>query len=309
MKKGNKKKAFDAPRTSTFVYDPNDLVIIGHDTKDGPLHPLYATDCNEPIDETFQESVFRHGVDTDIIITKWEGKACVVEGRTRVRAARVANKRRAKEGLPLIRIGCKVVSGTEAKLAAKKIRANNVRKVMTVMQKAEDAQFLIDQGMPIEDVAVELGVKTAQTVKEWIAVLGATADVRKAVETGKIGATAAAKIAKLEGRDAQREALATAVANGGGSLVEAKRAVRKAKREAEGKTGDGMGVVGRKLQRQLLDVAAAKAEDANEILEDTTYYQGFADALRVILGEETQDTRAELAVLGVTKTLDEAKAA
>lgn len=303
-KPGNKKKAFDAKRTSTFVYDPEDLVVIGHDTKDGPLHPLYAPDCNDPIDEAFQENVFLNGVDTDVTITKWEGRPCVVVGRTRVRAARVANKRRAKEGLPLIQIGCKVVSGTEAKLAARRIRENNVRKVVGVLQKAEDAQYLLDQGMPIETVAIELGVKTKETVKEWLAVLGSTADVRKAVASGRIGATAAAKIAKLVGGDAQKKALADIIASGKGSTVEAKRAVRKAKAKSEGKTSDGMGIVARKDQRALLEQAQQAYGRGSEI-----YYQGFADAVRAILGEETKDARADELVLRVAAAVDEKRAA
>lgn len=297
------RKAFEAPRNSTFLMDPEEIVIVGHDTKDGPGHPLYATDCNDPLDDAFVENIYQHGVDTDVTITKWEGRPCAVVGRTRIRGARAANKRRKKEGLPLIRVGCKVVSGTEIKLARRKIRENNVRKVVNVLQKAEDAAYLLDQGVPLDEVAVEFQV-TPQTVKEWIAVLGTTADVRKAVRDGKIGATAASKIAKLEGGDAQREALAKVIASGKGSTVEAKRALRKAKAEGEGKKGDGTGVVSRRDQRALLDVAGGPFED-----RDQDYMAGFADALRVILGEETKDTRAEWVVLQVSTKADEQKAA
>lgn len=299
------RKAFEAPRNSTFLLDPEEIVIIGHDTEDGPGHPLYAADCNDPLDEVFVENVFQNGVDTDVTITKWEGRACAVVGRTRVRAARVANIRRKKEGLPLIKVGCKVVSGTELKLARRKIRENNVRKTLGVLQKAEDAQYLLDQGMPIAEVAVEFMVKP-ETIKEWTAVLGATADVRKAVSAGKIGATAAAKIAKLEGGEAQREALQKVLASGKGSVVEAKRAVRQAKAESEGKKGDGMGVVSRKHQRALLDVASDRAKVD---IDDSDFCHGFAEALRVILGEATQDTRSEMLVLQVSKAEDEKRAA
>lgn len=45
------KQALDAPRKQYWLLNPENLVIIGLDTNDGPEHPLWDTRIKLPIDK------------------------------------------------------------------------------------------------------------------------------------------------------------------------------------------------------------------------------------------------------------------
>src|SRR5262249_40534323 len=95
------KAAYEAEgSTNLLLCDPDKLVIIGLDTKDGPEHPLYDERIKLAIPEEFILQIMHHGVKTPINVVKdpETGKVLVKAGRQRVKAAREANKRLRKEG-------------------------------------------------------------------------------------------------------------------------------------------------------------------------------------------------------------------
>lgn len=281
MSKKTTKKAFDFARNSSYIADPDDLIVIGLDTKDGEGHPLYDATIHEPLDPAFVANVDVNGVIVPIALVKHEGRPAIVDGRTRTRAAREVNKRRRKSGQPLLKLTCVMTNGTDVKLRQKRIISNAIRKVVDVVTRAHQAQELLDQGMTIEEVATTFTV-TEQAIKSWLAVQGASRDVKRAVIAGQISAGAAAKIAKLEGASAQKEALDKTLAAGGRNSTKA------AKRAVAAKTGTSAVIsLGKREQRKLLDLAIGGEADVSN-----DYWKGFADALRLTLGENTTDLRA-----------------
>jgi ParB family chromosome partitioning protein len=88
-------------RGQTLVYNPNDLTLVTD-----PMHPLFDPSVHSKPPEEMIMSIMEHGVLVPIVIrrngTDKTGRAIieVVDGRTRVLAAREACKRQAKAGVP-----------------------------------------------------------------------------------------------------------------------------------------------------------------------------------------------------------------
>lgn len=295
-------KGFEGKRSDTFVFDPDDVVIVGIDTADGPEHPLYDPRIHLPIDDGLTASILgteeRPGkVLVPILIVKYEGvvkalhgKPAVVDGRQRIRSAREAKKILAKQdGARKIAVEAKAQRGDELALMLMATTTNELRRDNDMLAKADRAVFLRSRGATIEDVALAYGV-TAKAIEQWYALAdGATAPVRKAVHQGQLSPTAAAKIAKLDGKEAQEEALTEVLSSGGRTTRDVKKAVAKKNGKSE-EGSDGVGV-GKKVQKKLLDYAIGTPND-----DADPYWDGVRDVLRVILGEKAK------AVAGKMKT-------
>jgi ParB family chromosome partitioning protein len=193
-----------ATRTNAYNFDPNDLVLVT-DKK----HPLYDARINLPLDEALVRNISVNGVIEPVVVTKEGDKVLVVDGRQRVRAAVEANKRLEKEGKEPLKVTCVLRRGSESDLFGVAISANENRQDDTPLGRAHKCQRLMNMGRTEEEAAIAFGV-TAQCIKQWMKVLECSPAVRKAVEEGKIAATAAAQLADLDS-DAQEAALANAV--------------------------------------------------------------------------------------------------
>jgi ParB-like chromosome segregation protein Spo0J len=290
-------KGFDAKRSDTFVYDPDDLIIVGLDTDDGAEHALWDQRSALPVDEGMVLSILAEGVIVPVIIAKYVGKdeaslgkAAVVDGRQRVRAAREAKARQVKAGATVtVRVEAKARRADDKRLALAGIITNEIRQDDGMLVKAEKASRLRAQGATIAEIAMAFGVST-KAIEQWFGLDEASAPVKKAVAAGIISPTAAAKIAKLDGRDAQEEALAEVVASGKTSTKDVKKAVaaRKGKAKAREEGTDGVGI-GRKIQKRLLEYAIGTPDE-----EKDPYWEGVRDALRVILGDKARTVAGKL---------------
>lgn len=100
------KQALEGKRLNAFAMDASDLTIIGLDTKDGPEHPLYDERIFLPIDEAMVRNIRAFGVIEAINVRKNGPNVEVVDGRQRVRHARIASQRNVEEGLPPILVPC-----------------------------------------------------------------------------------------------------------------------------------------------------------------------------------------------------------
>ena len=171
------REAFQAKKRTTFLFDPYDLVLVTDKS-----HPLYDPRVEEPPDEGLIRSILRFGVIEPPVITKnADGKPEVVDGRRRVKAARVATDISKDGGGPPILVQCVYRTGTERDLFSVVVSANEHRRDDNPVEKAEKANRMINMGACNADVAEAFGV-TTQTVRNWLKLLELPPAERKAVE-------------------------------------------------------------------------------------------------------------------------------
>jgi ParB family transcriptional regulator, chromosome partitioning protein len=229
-------RADDAPRKEVKMYDPDVVVIIGYDTKDGPSHPQFDAESNAaPVVEADVLFTYEHGI-IQPISGKRDGKrVLVVAGRGRTRQLREANKRRIKDGLKPWFLPVQIVLGDAAKMLAIKHGENSHRRELNPLARARDAYDLLQQ-MPEGKAAVVMGLGLNQ-FRNTLKLLSLAPAVAKVVMTGGLSATAATEMSELSEEEQTAklaELLEGAVSNGG-----AKPTVRDVKakvREANGKT-------------------------------------------------------------------------
>lgn len=284
------KKAFDAPRSNTFSFDPDELIIVGgdgpaddpvpDDGTDAQLAELYDPDVHLELEPGMAENVDHFGIILPVVIVKIAGKPYVVDGRTRVRAARAAKQLQAARGeQTTIMVPCVTRSpGGPGRLLATMTTANEARRTTTVLSKIAKLERLRERGATDEDLAVIFKV-SPKTIENWTALAGASRVVKDAVEAGKISASAGVKIAEIEGVELQKAAISALLAAGGSARTARKVAVR-----AKGKTsedgGDGLGTASRRAQRKLFEYAKGSDGDDTD-----AYWDGVHDALAIILGQ------------------------
>lgn len=181
------KTAVDASRTNAWNIEPERLVLITD-----PTHPMYDPRVHLALEEPMVLNVMHHGVIEPVIICKDGSDLVVVDGRQRVKAAVEANKRLQAEGkLPML-VTCMIRKGDDASLFGVMVSTNELRREDTPMGKAEKLQRFLAMGRTEAEAVVVFGV-TRQTIANWRALLDLAPEVKQAVETGVIGATAAAQ--------------------------------------------------------------------------------------------------------------------
>lgn len=234
------KKAFKLPRDSIYSVDPGDhLCIVGGkgvlagdergklDTApDG--NQLEDLDLREPLKDTFVANVDHYGVIVPIIVAKVDDVMVVVDGRTRVRAARAVNVGRKKRGEVPISIRCQMRREDKSgvNLIGAMITTNNQRRAETTASKIEKAKSMLARGGSEEDVALSFDVKPA-TVRGWLDFEdNATAATKRAAASGRLSATAAAQVARIKDPDKQNAALAKLLEAPGKSSVKAAKIAR-----------------------------------------------------------------------------------
>ena len=269
---GKHKQPVDAPRTNVFWCDPNQLVIVGHDTPDGEDHPLWDARAFQAIEEPFVANILRNGVVSTITARSIDGQLQVVEGRRRVLHAREALLRQVRDGIPaeeLLRVPVRTMRGDDAHLLSVSRVANSFRREEGVLEKGFHAQRLLAMGRSEADVATTYGVDES-TVKSWLSLLESDASLRKAIIEGRVAPSAAYRLAKLSHTD-QRKALEELLASGNVSIREARRVT--AKRLGH---GDTVGAPRRTLRdmREMLRVAD----------EPDDFHRGVVATLDLVLG-------------------------
>jgi len=306
------KKAFNLARDSVYVADPiTDLRIIGGlilskdeqgdlDTEPDPAHPL--TDLRrlkKALPEPFLANIAHRGVDTPIQIVKLDDVATVVEGKSRVRAARVANRERAKRGEPLIKIKCVIKRDTSATaLIASIVSGNNARMEDDFSDKLEKLKRYLDNGGSEEDAARFFMVKLA-TIRGWLAYEDqATDETKAAVKEGKLGAAAAAELARIKDPEEQRAKL--------GDLLSAPdpkaRGVRAAKIVRGAKHSSA--ITGKKDQVKLLEHVQQMSHGTRS--EKTiAFWEGVEEAFKLVIGAKDVDERL-IKALKESQTADKA---
>ena len=293
----NSKRSFDHARNTMWTIPPEDLCIIGGrklpaeergklDTDDGDEHELYDPRIFDPLTEEFILNIDAFGVDTPVVISKIDDVPVVIFGKTRVRAARAANRRRKARGEPLISIDCKIKRGNTTSLLAAMIVENENRRDDGIPAKLDKLKRLMARGVSAKDASVIFGVKE-QTVKGWLAFDdNATAETKKAAEAGRLSHTAAAALARIKDPDAQRAQLDRLLSTEGRV---SKGAAREAAQGANGKKV-AISIADKRTQRRLLSYVQ-NIPHGNAGEKTMAWWEGVEEALKLVVGEADVNPR------------------
>ena len=200
--KTEKKQAIDGRRINAFAVDPYSLTVVGHDTKDGPEHPLYDERIKMPLDKSMIANFRALGVKNPIRVKKdTDGKLLVVDGRRRVLHAREANRQLAREGEPELEVPVLQEKGSSTDLEMTSISLNEHRVQDEVTTKAAKAVRMLHRTQDnYEAVANAFGVGVV-TIKRWEKFNELPCNVTKSVTEGKITMSAAVKLHGLSDDD------------------------------------------------------------------------------------------------------------
>ena len=195
-------------KTDVYFLDPNDIVLVtdrgallydrrAEDPPDEALvaNIMYAPDGKSPIG-ILQPIMGRRNPET--------GKVEVAAGRSRVIAAREANKRLKKQGRPPINVPVWIRKVSESHLLAALISENERRRADSPLNRAEKMQRYVNLGHGEKETAVMFGVSES-TVRNMLLLLDAPAAVRNALEGGKIAASDAYALAREEPAEARKK--------------------------------------------------------------------------------------------------------
>lgn len=312
------KRSFDFKRTDHYLCDPTlDLCIVGgadlleeHErgmldvasTVDDKTLQLLRDDegLREPLREPFVRNVDALGVLETIVIAKIGDVAVVVEGRTRTRAARQANRRRAERGEPLIKVPCLIRRATDATdLLAVMIAGNEGRrKEDSIVAKIEKLKRYMARGVDVHQAADIFNVSVG-VVESWLRFDDlAIESVKQAVDAGQMALSAGIEVARLKDPAKQQQVLDATKTNGanGKHAQTSTRKIREAAKKIE-KPDAHVGVSAQRVQRKLL--AAVKRVDHKGHSKDTlAWWQGVEDALTLICGGDDKPDDRLLALLG-----------
>jgi len=270
------KLAFDgAKRGMLYQLDADQIVLITDKN-----HPLYDPRIELPLEESLVLNIMLNGVIEPIVVRSVNGRPEVVDGRQRVRATLEANKRLKKAGKTLVRIPAIPRKGTDADLFGVSVSANENRQDDTPMGRAEKANRLLNLGQTEEEVAVAFGVGV-QTVKNWTKLVELSAPVRKAVEAGKLSATAAIKLADVPAEE--QKAILADLPTGTTKTGKPKKPTVKQTRQAASKATGRDKNIGMKT-----------AKDIRALIKGTkNMHSKFLEALCWVLNEDPDDYREQ----------------
>lgn len=186
-----------AGRADLLKFDPNDVIIVGLDTDDGPEHYLCDKESNSTaLVEATVLFTMVHGIISPVSAERDGDRVLVVAGRGRTRYLREANMRLTKEGSEPWLLPVVIKKGNEAVMMAIMTAENLHRRTISPFWRAQRAQVLLEKGKTREEVAANVGVDTAQ-LANILKLLGVSAKVQKAIERGQISPTAGSEMASL----------------------------------------------------------------------------------------------------------------
>lgn len=191
--------------------DPRSLTIIGLDTEDGPTHPLYDERIKYDLREALVTSIAAKGVLSPIHVRIEDGRAVVIDGRQRVRAAREVAARLAAEGAAVgVRVPVIVIAAKKAAVAAfHSVALNALRQADSFAVTARKAAHLFTICKSVTEVAQAFGI--SEPVAKKLIDFGENASdaLVEAVADGTISATAGVALA-AQSEAAQEAAVAEA---------------------------------------------------------------------------------------------------
>lgn len=288
---------FEGTRRDVFYLLPEEVVIIGLDTKDGREHPLWDARIHLPVTDADVADVLTHGILEPGLIRKENlekgvSRAVVLNGRQRVKWARAANAR-LREQLDgaelekkLIRVPFlpKQAVGDAAAQMRMGVVANSF-KPSDYMMKAEEASRMHERGISLKDIAADFRV-SEQAVSQWLQVLNLGTKAQEAVRSGVWKPSTAIQYSDLS-EEKQNEILAE-MERLGVSISSTEAKAQRAKRARNGGNGNGNG----HEVRRPMSVGIVRKVVAHERFDELE--PEVKAVLKCIAGEPNQDRRVKL---------------
>jgi ParB-like chromosome segregation protein Spo0J len=162
----------------------------------------------------------------------YPGKAVVVDGRQRTRAAIEADRRLREMGEPGLRVPVLVEDRrktSDEHLMRIGISTNEFHMADNPVVKARKARRLLDRGLEESEIAICFGV-SRKTVQNWLMIEGLPSSTRQSMEKGEISPTQGLELKDLT-PDQQKTAIEELKSKNGGKSTarDAKEMVAKAK--------------------------------------------------------------------------------
>ena len=297
------KKAFDLSRDSVYVAEPiTQLCIQGGTlipTEDerGELDTDPTPDMNvkdarrlkKPLKESFRLNIAKFGAKLPIIIAKINGVAVVIAGKRRARALRAANRALIAAGEDPMTVRCVVQRDiSPAAILETIITENSQREDDDLIDKLEKLKAYLGDGSRSEEQAAALFGVTHATIRGWLQFEDqATPETKQATKEGRLGASAAAEVARIKDPDEQREKLSELLTapDKGARGVKAARAARGAK--------SSKALEGKREQAKFLNYVQniTHTTKSDRVMG---YWEGVEDALKLVLdGKNVHDRLME----------------
>lgn len=216
--KNRSRQAAEAPRgPSTFKFDPDQLVIIGVDTEDGPEHPLYDPRAFRELKPEKKAMYRRLGVRVPVKFKHMKVKLrgakeftdadVVIDGKGRTLYARAIKRDMEAAGADpadFIKVPGLSERGSDEDLFGIS-RALNQHEADGPLENAKSVQRMISYGKSEEECAETMGV-SGQTIRNWLSLLELDPAVQQEMGAA-LTPTAALALAQLP-RAEQKEVLA-----------------------------------------------------------------------------------------------------
>lgn len=175
-----------------YMVDPERLTLI-----EDPKHPLFDERVLLPIDPEMVANIREYGVLNPVIVRRNGDLLEVIDGRQRTKNAREANRQLRKEGFKLIRVPIMLRRGEDANLIGVAISGNEIRRPDEILIKAAKAQRMLNHGATMGDIRVAFGVKSVETIENWLKLLDLHPQIRAAVARGEVKYTVAMRLSRL----------------------------------------------------------------------------------------------------------------
>jgi len=265
------KQAIDAKRGTMFMLEPERLTLV-YDK----AHPLYDPRVEDEPPESMISNIAMNGVLEPVIVRKNGNAIEVVAGRGRTKATLEANRRLVAEGKLPIFIPCILKGGTDADLFGIMVSENEIRREDTMIVKGMKARKLLNLGYLPQQIAVTFGV-TRQAVDNWLAADELPQEIKDAVESGEISATAAAELAKGgQSKDEQVKQFEDLKKEGKKPTVHNVSANPKVKRRKE-------------IQARYDEMYSLLLRKEKPSGYKADHTEGYLDALEWVLGEDEEE--------------------
>lgn len=147
----------------TIQVDPNDVIIIGYDTDDGPEHALYDPRAKEPVSRHLCKSIEEEGFQSVIQLKETAEGLVVISGRQRVKAARKV----AEKALPGLKIDAVVAKVNAADAQKRDAFLNGAVVTFTPAHQAAKAAAMKRAGHDEATIARALG-KGKKTIQNYL---------------------------------------------------------------------------------------------------------------------------------------------
>jgi ParB family chromosome partitioning protein len=267
--KAMSKSAIDAKRGNIFFLEPDRLTLV-YDKH----NPLYDPRVEDDPEERMIANIAMHGVLEPIIVRKNGTDLEVVACRGRTKSALEANRRLVAEGKQPLLVPVIIKGGSDADLFGVMISENEIRREDTMLIKGGKARKLLNMGHTVQHIAIVFGV-TRKAVTDWLAVDDLPQEIKDAVDTGEMTATAALQIAAAgHSREEQVKRYKDIKEQGAKPTVATMKSAAAAK---DNKPAPKM-----KNRKEI----EAKIYDCKSEYND--YLKGYNDALRWVLGVNSE---------------------